>query len=324
MQRLSNRKKHIKTCILAVLLCCILLTGCGAEPATGQAENGRLQVVTTIFPQYDFTRAIAGDLADITMLLPPGSESHTFEPTPQDIIRIQNCDIFIYGGGESDAWADTILASMDTSNMTIISLMDIVSVVEEEFVEGMQAEDEHDEDEEAEYDEHVWTAPQNAKIISTVIAEALKERDSANAGVYESNRKAYSQELDDLDAQFRQVVTDGKRNLIVFGDRFPFRYFADAYGLKYYAAFPGCASETEPSAATVAFLIDTVKEKELPVIFHIEFSNESMADTISEGTGAKKLLLHSCHNVSQADIDNGVTYLQLMQNNVSNLKEALN
>jgi zinc transport system substrate-binding protein len=198
--------------------------------------------------------------------------------------------------------------------------MDTVDVVEEEIVEGM--EEEADEEETA-YDEHVWTSPQNAVRIVQLIAEALCKADAANANEYRQNAENYSSELRKLDADFQAVVDNANRKTIIFGDRFPFRYFADSYGLSYFAAFPGCSTETEPSAATVAFLIDKIKDEKIPVIFHIELSNERMADTIAEETGAKKLLLHACHNISKKDFDDGVSYLELMSRNAGSLREAL-
>jgi zinc transport system substrate-binding protein len=298
-------------------------------PARGRRDPGKtegaIQVVTTIFPPYDFVRSIAGNKVNLTMLLPPGAESHSFEPTPQDIIKVQNCDVFIYVGGESDAWVETILESIDTSRMEIITLMDCVEVVEELIVEGMQdeEEDDHDHEEEAEYDEHVWTAPRNAQRIVQKISGVLQQRDAPNAAEYRQNTTAYLQQLTDLDASFQSMINGAKRKTLVFGDRFPFRYFADAYGLSYFAAFPGCSTETEASAATVAFLINKVRAEQIPVVFHIELSNEKITDTICEETGAKKLLLHAVHNVSKREFDGGATYYDLMSNNVRNLREAL-
>jgi zinc transport system substrate-binding protein len=468
--------------------------------------DGKIDVVTTIFPPYDFVRAIAGDKVNLTMLLPPAAESHSFEPTIQDIIKVQNSDVFIYVGGESDEWVDRILDSMDTSRMKIITLMDCVEVVEELVVEGMQDEEEghdhghgeesftiedvkdraltdwagdwqsvypylldgtldpvmehkaesgektareyydqyktayatdmdrvsitadsitfyrngvparaqyvyrgtgvtaeddgnlwvrykfeaagnppkgapkyimfsdhliapaktehfhiyasdtsfealmadtnptnyptyypagltkdeivaemigHDHGEEVEYDEHIWTSPKNAKLIVQKIADVLKETDPANATEYEKNTSAYLSKLDGLDASFQNVVKGARRKTIIFGDRFPFRYFADAYGLDYFAAFPGCSTETEASAATIAFLINKVKSEKLPVVFHIELSNEKIADIICEETGAKKLLLHAVHNITRNDFFNGVTYYDLMSQNINRLREAL-
>jgi len=305
-----------------------ILTGCNNNTVNPESENsaGKLSIVTTIFPQYDFVREIAGDSVELTMLLSPGSESHSYEPTPQDIITIQNCDIFIYVGGESDEWVDGILDSMDTGNMKIIPLMDLVDTVEEEIVEGMEAEDGaagEDENEAPELDEHVWTSPKNAITIVQYISDTLCELDNANVAAYKVNTASYLEELSELDAAFREVIDNALRHTLVFADRFPFRYLANNYGLEYYAAFPGCATETEASAATVAFLIDKVKEEDIPVVFYIEFSNEKMADTICESTNAQKLLFHSCHNISKEDFKSGISYLELMTQNMINLKEAL-
>ncbi|MDR1073233.1 MAG: metal ABC transporter substrate-binding protein [Treponema sp.] len=284
--------------------------------------NGAITVTATLFPFYDFTRAIAGDKINLALLLPPGAESHSFEPTPRDILTIQHSDVFIYNGGESDAWVDRILDSMDKRNMKVIRLMDAVDAVEEEIVEGME-EEEGEVAEAAEYDEHIWTSPQNAALIVQAITDALCEKDKANADFYRRNADSYTVKLNELDAAFQMVVNNAKRKTIVFGDRFPFRYFADAYGLSYFAAFPGCSTETEPSAATVAFLIDKIKSEKIPVIFHIELSNERMADAIADETGAKKRQLHAVHNISKRDLDNGATYLELMTRNVDALREAL-
>jgi zinc transport system substrate-binding protein len=253
------------------------------------------------------------------MLLPPGSESHSFEPSPRDIITVQNSDIFIYVGGGSDKWIDRILQSMNTDNMKILAMIDAVEKVEEEIVEGM----EEDDGEEGAYDEHVWTSPQNAILIVRAITELLCEADPANADFFRQNAAAYTAELRQLNADFIEAVSNAKRNTVVFADRFPFRYFADAYGLTYFAAFPGCSTETEPSAATVKFLIDKIRSEKIPVVFHIELSNERMADTISDETGAKKLMLHSCHNITKRDFDFGMGYLEIMKNNIENLREAL-
>ncbi len=309
-----------------IIVCALLgalLAGCGTQ--AGQESEG-ISVVATVFAPYDFARQLVGDRGEVTLLLPPGSESHSYEPTPKDIIGIQNCDLFIYVGGESDAWVADVLESVGEGVRTV-TLMDCVELLEEEHVEGMETEhgDEDDEAEydEAEYDEHVWTSPRNAKLICEKIAAALCEADPEGEAEYAAALESYSQELDELDAAFKEVVSGGVRDTIVFGDRFPLLYFAKAYGLEYYAAFPGCADETEPSAATVTFLIDKVREEGIPVVFHIELSNEDMADTICAETGAKKLLFSACHNVTRAQFEAGVTYLELMWDNVDALREAL-
>ncbi|GHV10130.1 periplasmic divalent manganese/zinc-binding lipoprotein [Spirochaetia bacterium] len=319
--------KRVFLLTIIVIAILISVSGCTQKKNNNvQSTNGKITITATIFPPYDFVRAIAGDTVNLTMLLPPASESHSFEPAPKDIITIQNSDVFIYVGGESDEWVNRILESMDTRDMTIISLMDIVEVVEEEIVEGMEEETSAENTagkEETAYDEHVWTSPQNAVRIVQIITETLCKADTVNADLYRQNGAHYIAELHNLDTAFQAVVDNANRNTIVFGDRFPFRYFADRYGLSYFAAFPGCSTETEPSAGTVAFLIDKIKHERIPVVFHIELGNERMADTIAEETGAEKLLLHACHNISKKDFENGVTYADLMRQNVENLRKAL-
>ena len=309
-------KKIIKIFNITIL-CAFMLLGCNNINTT--QNEGKINVVTTIYPQYNFVREIAGDTVNLTMLLKPGSESHSYEPTPKDIITIQNCDVFIYVGGESENWVKDILDSMDTSNIKIISLLESVDAVEEEIVEGM----EHEHEEEKEYDEHVWTSPKNAIKIVNQINETLCSLDKENKDKYNENTIKYIAKLEDLDKLFKSIIDNSSRKTLVFGDKFPFRYLADEYGLDYYAAFPGCSTETEASAATVAFLIDKVKEDNIPVVFNIELSNGKIADTICESTGAKKLLLHSCHNITKEDFENGIGYLDLMKANANNLKEAL-
>ncbi len=329
---MKQKRFSILILILVLALCCGCSPSAAGRESTTNSGDNQLSIVSTIFPGYDFAREIVGENARVTMLLPPGSESHSFEPTPQDIIAIQNCDVFLYVGGESDTWAKGILDSMDTSHITILSMMDIVDVVEEEIKEGMEHdhEDHHESNHEGEqdhqdteYDEHVWTSPINAKAITQALSDALCQLDPSHAPTFRENTAAYLAKLDALDASFRQVVGEGQRKTLIFGDRFPFRYLVDAYGLDYYAAFPGCSSETEANAKTVAFLVNKVKAEGIPVVFYIELSNEKMADTISESTGAKKLLFHSCHNLTKDEVKQGVTYLELMTQNVEHLKEAL-
>jgi len=326
-----------RSILILIMLAAVLfaITGCKRNKnADKKNPNGKITVITSNFPPYDFARQIAGDKINLSMLLPPGAESHSFEPSPRDIIAIQNSDIFVYTGGETDLWVDRILESMDTSKMNIIRMMDVVDVVEEEIVEGMEDDDEDDEEDSPHsplptphspsFDEHVWTSPRNAILIARAITDVLCEVDDANATFYQQKAAVYIDKLAQLDADFLEVVIGAKRNTIVFADRFPFRYFADTYRLTYFAAFPGCSTETEPSAATVAFLINKIKSEKIPVVFHIELSNEKMADTISAETGAKKLILHACHNITKRDFEAGLGYLDFMRRNVENLKQALN
>ena len=346
INRNNKFKRFTAVILVAVLMISCVFTGCNnaSEPKKDNkatADNpDKLSIVTTIFPQYDFARQVAGDNAEITMLLGPGEESHTYEPTPQDIIDIQKADIFIYVGGESESWVDGILDSFDTKNMEIINMMDIVDVVEEEVVEGMEdhEDEEYDEDEpaetddrietadsseEKEYDEHVWTSIDNAQIITQAIADALCEIDEPNRAVYTSNCERYLSELSNLKKEFNRIVKGAERNTIVFGDRFPLRYFADEFGLEYYAAFPGCSEQSEPSAGTVAFLIEKVREEEIPVVFYLELSNGKIAKTIAESSNAKALQFNSCHNVTMEQFLDGVTYVDLMTENIEALRMAL-
>ncbi|HWP79293.1 MAG TPA: metal ABC transporter substrate-binding protein [Candidatus Acidoferrum sp.] len=325
--------KNKFTLPLAVLLLIFGLAACAKTSGDANADNttppadGRLSVVVTNFPEYDFVRQLTGDKADIVMLLKPGAESHSYEPTPQDILAIQQSDLFVYVGGESDAWVEGILESMDTGTMHLFKLMDCVDLYEEELVEGMQAEEEEEaagEEEGPELDEHVWTSPVNAGKIVAALCDTLVTLPGADKEAFEANKTAYLEKLQQLDADFREVVSTAKRKEIIVGDRFPFRYFCEEYGLSYYAAFPGCATETEANPATVAFLIDKVKADGIPVVFHIELSNEQMANSIAEATGAKSALLNAVHNVTDADFKAGLGYLEFMNRNVEALKEALN
>ncbi len=336
--------------LLALLsLTAAFTAGCRREQTP--VPDGRISVVTTLFPYYDFVRQTAGDRVKITLVVPAGMDSHSFEPTPADMITIQNADVLICNGGEMEHWLSQVLDSIDTSDMTVVTMMDYVDAVEEEHVEGMEeAEDGHSHgDEEAdhvhengeagrvhlsesdldghemliEYDEHIWTSPVNAMAIVKVISQTLQEAVPDEAERIKVNTEAYLADLKELDASLCQVSADRKRNMIVVADKFPFRYLADEYGLSYRAAFSGCSTDTEPSARTIAYLIDKIKADGIPVVYYLELSSHSTARIISEETGAKPLLLHSCHNVTRREFDQGVTYLQLMKQNVENLRQGL-
>lgn len=317
--------------LLSLLLAGVLLLGalCGCSVPAKQEEG--LSVVATIFPQYDFARQVMGSSDDLTMLLRPGQEVHSYEPTPQDIIAIQNCDLFIYVGGESDAWIEDVLEGMDTSHMVILSLMDLVDPLEEDTDSVLENPEEHSHEDgeathlhEEEYDEHVWTSPKNAMLITQAICDALCDIDPSNAQIYRQNTAAYLEQLEELDQDFREIIGSASRDTLIFGDRFPLLYFVREYGLNYYAAFPGCASETEPSAATVARLIDLVREEQVPVVYQIELSNGNIARSIADSSGAKVETFYTCHNITRDDFNAGETYLSLMERNVNSLKEALN
>ena len=375
-----------------------------SNPLKGADASGdtRLNVVTTLFPYYDFLRQIAGDSIRLTMVVPAGMDSHSFEPTPADMITIQNADLLVCNGGTMEQWLSQVLDSFGEGigPKRVVTMMDCVDVVQEEIVEGMEdgeahdhghthvhadgtvhagdhdhesedhahseeehepedhvyseeehdteehihSEDEHDvedvavhdedhaqeyldEDDghgvEIEYDEHIWTSPVNAKKLAGVLAEVLAQEDPAHAASYAENCASYQDKLTELDAEFREVVSHAKRRLIVFGDKFPLRYFFDEYGLEYRAAFSGCSTDTEPSAKTIAYLIDKVRTEEIPVVYYLELSSHRVSEIIGEETGAKPELLHSCHNVTRAEFDSGVTYVDLMKGNIETLRDGL-
>ncbi len=301
-------------CLLLALLCLVLcLPSCDAE----QEDDGHLSVVTASFPLYDFARRLVGDRGEVTLLLKPGEETHSYEPTPKDILTIQRCDLFLYVGGESDAWVKKLLAG-DGKQVNVLALLDVVEPLEEE----------HDHDHEAghhtvTYDEHIWTSPVNAMKMVEAVAEALVAVDPEGKGDYDAAEAAYLAELAVLDADIRTLVEGASRKVLLFGDRFPFLYFAQEYGLSHYAAFSGCSDESEVSAGTVAFLIDKVKTEEIPVVFTVELSSGRIADSICSATGAQKRMLHSVSNVSRDEAEAGATYLSLMRQNLEALAEAL-
>lgn len=317
--------------LFIVLLTAFSLSSCSSEKSNSAIQdNGKISVVTTIFPYYDFTRSIAGDKADIKLLLSPGSEPHSYDPSPSDIVAIENCDIFIYNGGESDEWVESVLDSIENKNMKIIRMMDYVDLLYEQSVEHDEHEhgeehnhvDEHEHGEE--YDEHIWTSVKNAEKLSDAIYYELSACDSANKSIYSSNRDRYISKLKSLDSKFSDIVSNAKRNTVVFGDRFPFLYFVTDYSLYYDCAFPGCSSETEPSISTVTHMIDFTRDNQIPVVFYLEFSNGRVARLISEDTGAKTMRYSSCHNVTKDEFADGATYISLMEQNANALREALN
>ena len=329
-------------------------------------EQKKYSVVSTSFPGYDFARAVTKNTNISTkMLVKPGAETHTYEPTPQDIIDIKNADMFVYVGGDSDTWVEKILKDVDTKKTHVVKLVDLVSTVEEEIVEGMEDEDEHEhdhdhdhshshkhddhdhdhdhkhdhdhdhhhdheshahkhdheeEEEGLEIDEHVWTSPKNAMEIVKKIAKVASEIDAAEKNKIDDNAEKYVAEIAQVDKDLHQAI-DGKISEIVVADRFPFRYFADEFGLKYAAAFSGCSEQTEASAKTISFLINKVKQDKVKKIYKIELSNGKIAETVSKDTGAEVLELHSAHNVTADDFSKGVTYVDLIKRNLSVLSK---
>ena len=331
--------KKITALLLALFVLVGALAGCGKQNDTNKTD--KLSIVTTIFPEYDWVREILGDKADnaeITMLLDNGVDLHSYQPTADDIVKISDCDLFIYVGGESDGWVEDTLRNAANRNMKVINLLEILgdSVKTEEIVEGMQEEHEHEDahahddaeehEHEEEADEHVWLSLKNAKMLVRVISKALQELDPDNKDIYAANADAYVKKLSALDADYQAAVDAASNKTILFGDRFPFRYLVDDYGLRYYAAFVGCSAETEAGFETISFLAKRVDEWKLPCVLTIEGAQHKIAETVVRNTTAKNqkvLTMDSMQSTTTQDVKNGMTYLSVMEKNLSVLKEAL-
>jgi len=321
--------KRLIAMILMLSLCGCLFAGCGAgsvETASGQQTESshKLSVVTTIFPLYDWMRQISGDQAELTMLLDNGVDLHSYQPTVDDIIRISTCDMFVYVGGESDQWVEDALKEAANRNMVTVNLLEVLGdrAREEEIVAGMEGEPE----EEPEYDEHVWLSLKNAAFLCQYLSDQLQTLDPDGAGAIAERTEDYLKQLEALDAAFQEAVDAAARRTVLFGDRFPFRYLTEDYGLDYYAAFTGCSAETEASFETVVFLAGKIDELGLPVILQIESSDGTIAKTILENTKTKNqeiLTMDSLQSATSADVQAGITYLSVMQKNLDVLKTAL-
>lgn len=328
--------------LLATATAAFGFTGCGAQSTGGQEsvapDNGgeALKIVTTVFPEYDWVKEILGDKADkaeLTLLLDNGVDLHSYQPTAEDIAKISECDLFIYVGGESDGWVEDALAEVKDRDIRVVNLMETLgdSVKEEEVVEGMEAEEkeeseEAEEEEGPEYDEHVWLSLKNAQILVNKIAEEMGAADADNADVYKANAKAYSEKLAELDGEYKSAVDAAPVKTLLFGDRFPFRYMVDDYGLDYYAAFVGCSAETEASFETVVFLAGKVDELGLGSVLTIESSDGKIAKTIIDNTRSKDqqvLTLDSMQSTTSEDVEKGASYLAIMKSNLEVLKAAL-
>ncbi len=297
--------------------------------AENRKSGGEVDVLATNFIGYDLARAVVGDTGvEVSMLLKPGAEMHDFEPTPEDIIKIREADLFIYVGGESDEWVKEMLSDNEIPEEKVLKLMDLVYVKEEELVEGMEEGHEDEEEHEhtngeVEYDEHIWTSPVNAMKMVDGVREKLATIYPEKAEAFGRNAEEYNARLMDIDRKIREVVAEGARKELIFGDRFPFRYFVDEYGLDYYAAFPGCSEQTEASSQTIAYLIDKAKAEGVKVILKIELTSDKLAQTIADEAGAKVMTLNAAHNISQEDFERGATYADIMERNIEVLREAL-
>lgn len=342
--------KNISKKIFGLILAgAVLITGCTAKTEKkdkGDNTKGKLKVVTTIFPEYDITRAIAKDKVDLELMIKPGVDVHSFTPTPQDIKTVQNSDIFVYGGTEHDKWVENLTKSIDMKNKKVVKLVDGIQQLEEESVDGMKHEHHHDDEKEDEHnhdhkhekkdehnhkdesekelDPHYWTSPKNAIQMVKTITNALVEKDPDNAEFYKENAKNYIKQLEGVDKELHDVVDNAKIKKVVIADRFPFRYLFKDLGLEYRALFSGCSVESTASAGQIKKMVDYVKENKIPVVYHIEMGKGELAETVAKNSGAKVKLLHSIHTVTKEDFDKGVTYIDLMKQNVEALKEGLN
>ena len=324
--------------IISIITAAILMATCLTACSGAAAGNGKLKIVTTIFPEYDWVMNVLGDKAsdaDVTMLLDNGVDLHSFQPNASDIMKISTCDVFVYIGGESDAWVDDALKESVNTDRIVVNLLDTLgdAVKEEEVVEGMQEEEEehdHDHDNsdpgEIEYDEHVWLSLHNSATLVEKISEALQKADPNNAETYKTNAAGYMEKINALDKQYHDTVDNASCKTILFGDRFPFRYLVDDYGLSYYAAFVGCSAETEASFETITFLAGKVDELGLKVVMTIEGSDNRIAETIIQNTESKDqkiLSVDSMQSVTSKDVAAGASYLDIMTKNLDVLKEAL-
>lgn len=331
-------KKIITLMLVAVLAVCAL-SGCGTSKSGEDTKDKKIKIVTTIFPEYDWVMQILGDKADkadVTMLLDKGVDLHSYQPSTADIAKISEADVFIYVGGESDEWVEDVLKQAKNKNLKVINLMDVMGdkAKEEEVKEGMQPEEEEHaeeakdgkEEEEVEYDEHVWLSLKNAKIFTKKIADVLSEVDKDDAKTYQANYESYAKKLDDLDKKYADAVASAKNKTLVFGDRFPFRYLVNDYGLDYYAAFVGCSAESEASFETVTFLAKKIDELGLGNVLTIEGKNHKIAKTVVDNTknkDQKVLTMDSMQSTTAKDVKDGATYLGIMEKNLEVLKEAL-
>ena len=370
--KFSRKTEFLRKSVVFIVTISMILGMAGCGKTTEKEDNYRLKIVTSLFPYYDMARAVIGDVKgiDLKMTVTPGQDSHSFEPTPSDVIQMENADVLIYNGGSLETWIDTLLDSLKNKNQIQMKMMDYVDVLNEEIVEGMDTrfeehdhdehshkddnhnkekhkedshseekhkEDNHSEDssndsefhnedseeEHEETDEHIWTSPVNEIIMTEKICETLSKALPEEKENFQKNAESYISQLKELDNEFRTIVENAKINEIIFADKFPLQYFAKEYGLKYYAAFPGCGSDMEPSAKTIGFLVDKIKEDNIKAVFYLELSSHIVADAIETDTGAKPLQFNSCHNITQKQFDSGVTYIDLMKENVNNLKIAL-
>ena len=315
--------KRFLALILAVIMAATIFAGCSSAPAK---DEGKLNIVTTIFPEYDWVSNITSGAEDvnITLLLENGADLHSYQPTAEDIVKISSCDVFIYVGGESDKWVGDVLRDASNKNMLTLNLMDALGDLakEEEAVEGMQGE-EAEADGETEFDEHIWLSLKNASVLTSYIAEKLGEKDAANKSAYDNNAKKYTAALNALDSRYAEAVKTAKHDTLIFADRFPFRYMTSDYNLKYYAAFSGCSAESEASFKTLVFLADKLKELQLYKLMILDGSDGKIARAVIDTAGVADVKILTLNSM-QSEIGENDSYLGIMENNLTVLQQALN
>lgn len=300
--------------LITLCLSCLILIGLFSCANVGGNGDG-ISIVTTCFPLYDFAREIIGKRGEVTLLLKPGQDAHSYAPSAKDIVKIKNCDLFLCIGGEDEAWVDTLLSGSDLNNVRSLSLIEHVPLLSD----GHSHDDGHDHT----YDEHIWTSPKKAAIMVEHITAELVSIFPEEKEYFESNMSAYLSALSSLDSAFTELVSKAERSTVVFGDRFPFLYLTEEYGIEYHSVFTGCSDMTEPSASAVAELISIINEHNIPTVFITELSNGKIADSICAQTGAVKAVMHSCANLTKSDKENGETYISLMTKNLEALRNAL-
>ena len=316
--------------IVLIIIAIAIVIGVVAVILFGRSKNksnAKYKVVASNFASYDFLRAIIGDNKDVelTFLIGPGKDAHSYDPTAHDLIKIQDSNLFVYVGGEMEKWSDKVLNSLDTSGKDIVCIADYVEKVEEKEVDGSEEHnEEHEhEHEEGAFDEHIWTSPDNAIKMVNALEQEMEKIDNSNSSKYRENADKYIEQIKDVDKKIQNVVDNKKRDRLIFADKMPMQYFIDYYKLKVSAAFSGCSVETEPSAQTIAYLQNKVRDEKIPVVLYIELNPGKVAQTIADETGAKALQIQSLHNVSLDDFNNGETWVSLMTRNIDVLKEAL-
>ena len=330
---MSKNKKIILIATIIIAIICIII-GFSANKQK-LSKNDKLNIVVTTFSTYDFAKQIVGDKADVTFLLGPGVDSHSYEPSAKDLVKLKNADVFIYIGGEMEQWVDKVLET-DTINKeatTLIQVTESVETIEEQEVDGAEEEehhhhedhenDEEHEHEEGAFDEHIWTSPSNAIKMVEYLNEKFSNLDSNNKEEYQKNADNYIEQIKDLRTKIQEIVDNKKRNRLVFGDKMPMQYFLNEFGLTASAAFNGCSTEAEPGTKTITYLVSKVKEENIPVVLYIELSTGKTAKSIANETGAKSMQIQTLHNISKDDFKNGETYVSLMTRNLQVLKEAL-